>query len=397
MADYEYISSTGVIVPDTSDLKSDVEQEWKDSFGQDLIVTADTPQGVMIAQEVSSRASVVRNNAMLANQINPNINGGVFLDAVCAFTGLERRKATRTLVPGVVLTGIPETPIDAGVRGKSQNGDLFESVGAVVLNAEGTATVDFQSVEFGPVPCPIDTLDTVVDTVLGWEGIANPLVAKPGETAESDASLRERRNLTLARQGISLVEAQISGLYDLPGVRSLQYRENFTDTDQTIDGIFMLKHSVWACVDGGTDQEIAKSLLTNKSDGANWNGIVVIPIIEEYSGQTYPVKFDRPKYRPIIVQITVRMGTNITDPQITVRDAIMAYYNGEIPGERGLVVGENVSPYELGAAVNYFQPGMFVAKVEVAFIGSEYQTDELVIALNEKATITSGSITVIVQ
>ncbi len=114
MADYNYIVSTGVIVPDTASLRSEVEAEYKSVFGADLPVTPETPQGVLITAEVESRDGMVRNNAELANQINPDIAGGVWLDAIWALTRGKRRGATRSRLSGVVFSGIPGTIIPAG-------------------------------------------------------------------------------------------------------------------------------------------------------------------------------------------------------------------------------------------------------------------------------------------
>lgn len=396
MADYKFVTGTGTILPDTADLRTEVEDEWKAAFGQDLQTTPDTPQGVMITAETAARAEVAKNNAALANQINPNLSGGVYLDAICALLGLERAAATRSLLRDVVLTGQPMTPIPAGIRARTASGDLFESVGAVVLDSFGNATVDFQSVEFGPVMATIGSLTHVVDSVLGWETVDNLTAAIPGVLEQSDESLRELRRRTLARQGISTVEAIISDVSAIDNVRSMQFRENIAATTQVIDGISMVAHSVWACVDGGLDADIARALLNNKTNGAAWNGAVVVPVLEPFSGQTYDVKFDRPDPVAILVRVSVRQGSSLADPQIAVRDAVMAYVNGEIPNERGFVVGVDVSPFEIAGAVSYFLPGMFVSKVEVALApGGAWQTTELTIALDEIATTQSGSITVI--
>src|ERR1700753_1714778 len=111
---YQYILPTGTVVPDTSGLLSDVQSEYRAVFGADLIVTPDTPQGVLIAAEALARTEVVNNNAALANQINPNIAGGVFLDAIGFLTGIQRTAATSTVVPNVTLSGVPGTVIAAG-------------------------------------------------------------------------------------------------------------------------------------------------------------------------------------------------------------------------------------------------------------------------------------------
>jgi hypothetical protein len=384
------------VIPDTADLLADVEGEWKNSFGSDLQVTPDTPQGVMIAAEAAARAEVVKNNAALANQINPDIAGGVFLDAICALLGLYRAAATRTLVREVTLTGQPGTNVPAGVRAATAANDLFESVGGVTLDGAGVGVVDFQSVEFGPIQCAAGSLDRVVDSVLGWETVLNANEGVVGVAEQSDASLRDLRRRTLARQGISTVEAVISDLYAIPNVRSLQFRENIAPTTEIIDGITMVAHSIWACVDGGTDLEIATALLTNKTNGANYNGSVTVNVFEPFSGQTYPVKFERPDLVPMLIRVTVRQGSSLADPQLAVRDAVMAYVNGLIPDERGFVVGVDVSPFEIAGAVSYFLPGMYVSKVEVAPVSTGvFQVLEYGIDLDELATTQSSSVSVI--
>src|ERR1700748_1520530 len=95
---YNYISTTGTIVPDTSDILSDVQTTYQDVFGTDIVLTPDTPQGLLITAEALAEAAVAANNAQLANQINPNIAGGVFLDAILALTGMQRTAQTQTQV-----------------------------------------------------------------------------------------------------------------------------------------------------------------------------------------------------------------------------------------------------------------------------------------------------------
>lgn len=87
MAEYNYITSSGVIIPDTAEQRTAVENEFKAVFGQDLDISPETPQGVLITMETENRDAIVRNNAELANQINPDLAGGVFLDAIWALMG----------------------------------------------------------------------------------------------------------------------------------------------------------------------------------------------------------------------------------------------------------------------------------------------------------------------
>lgn len=397
MADYQYVDTTGVIVPDTADIQTDVENEYKAVFGQDLVTTPNTPQGVLITAEVAARSNVLLNNATVANQINPNLAGGVFLDAIWALTGGQRLAATFSVVPGVQLLGLPGTLIPAGSQASLIDGTLFASVSDVTLDGGGNGTVDFQAVDAGPIAVNVGALTQIVTAVLGWDQVTNPNAATVGRAEESDLSSRQRRKNTLSLQNVALPLAITSALYDIPNVKSLQFRENYTKFDATIDGIFLLANSVWVCVDGGTDAEIAAALLANKSLGANWNGAVSVTVTDPASGQSYPVKFDRPTPRPMQARVTVRAGSALVDVPQAVRSAIVAYASGQLEGEPGFVVGANVSAFELGGAVNRYAPGIFVTKCEISNLTPiAWTTDEIAIALNEIATILSGNIEVIV-
>lgn len=402
MADYEYLNESGVIVPDTGDILADVQAEFQTAFGADLVLDPETPQGLLITAETLARASVARNNAALANQINPNIAGGVFLQAICALTGLDVPTATFSVIEDVLLTGQPTTVVPAGSQARTAANDIFMTISDVTLVDNGAglgvALADFQAVVAGPVPAVIDALAFIMPGgVLGWETVLNHLnAAVLGTDAPSDAAIRTLRANTLALQGIGLPEAMISILNDTPGVRSLAFRENVTDATLVIDGISLVEHSVWVCVQGGTDADVALALLTGKSLGANWNGATTVNVVEASSGQTYPVKFQRPTETPVFVRVTIRPVTSLADAQASVKAAVVAYANGELSDEAGFTVGTDVSPFELAAAVNSQIPGVFVSKVEVSLDGTTWQTTELAIALDHVATTTSSAVTVVI-
>lgn len=397
MADtYEYLTDTGVIVPDTDAVLATVEQEYRDALGQNLIVTPNTPQGVLIAAETTARQSVIRNNAALANQINPDIAGGVFLDALWRLTGGQRGVALPSFVGGVALTGVPGTLVPAGSAALTVNGDRFLSVADVTLGAGGSALADFQSEASGPIPAPVGALSSIETAVLGWETVTNPTAATLGQARETDSAARLRRRSTLAAQGVALPEAITSALHNVPGVQSLVFRENVKDTAQVIDGVNLAAHSVYAVVSGGTDADVAASLLASKSMGCNWNGATTVNVTDPASGQVYAVQFDRPTPVPILARVTIKGGA-VSDPVGVVQSALVAYASGALDGERGFVVGGAVSPFELGGAVNRQTPGMYVQKVEVALASTGvYQAAEIAMTIQQIATLQAASITVVV-
>lgn len=396
MADYQYLTNTGVIVPDTADLLTTVQDEFKTAFGDDLDVSAETPQGVLITGEVVARDAVVRNNADVANQINPNISGGVFLDAIWQLTGGQRLKATPSTITGVTLTGVPGTIIPAGAQASiGTDGAVFQLLSAVVLTG-GTGTGIFQSVELGAVAAPIGALNQIVTGVLGWETVTNPTAAVVGQEEESDIAARIRRRQTLALQGVALPEAIVSGLHTVEGVKSLAFRENVTNASIVIEGVTLVEHSVYACVSGGTDTDVAKMLLRKKSLGAAWNGTTTVNVVEPYSGQTYAVKFSRPTLIPIFIKVTVGGSGPYPDVPTLVRDALVAYANGEQEGEEGFSVGNDVSAFELASAVNRVAAPLYVRDLQISTDGITYSSVTITITIAQMATLVAGNIEVTV-
>ena len=396
-ADYTYLTDQGVIVPDTADIRAGIEAQFLELFGPTLNLSPSSPQGLLITALTIQRAAQLRGNADLANQINPNLAGGGFLDAICELTGLQRTDATPSTITGVILTGVPGAIIPAGSLAKTAAGDLFQTVTAVQINIGGGATVDFQSVASGPIPADIGALDTIVTAVIGWETVTNPSAAVLGTETQSDSSLRVLRKQTLAKQGVATPMAVKSALGLLPGFKSLQFRENVADTTQVIDGITMISHSIWVCVQGAEDQDIANALLASKSAGSAWNGTTIVNAVDPASGQEYVVKFDRPTLVDLWVRATVVQIAAITNTTTAVTDAILNWANNGVNGIPGALVGQSISPFEISAAIAEQVTGIYVRMLEIsADEGATWQTTEYPIAINEAASVTSGRINVII-
>lgn len=395
MADFKYITETGVIVPDTASIREDVENAWRAAFGDDLILDPSSPQGVIATLQVEQRDAVARNNAELANQINPDLSTGVFLDSIWGLTGGGRRPATRSTVAGVVLAGVPQTIIPAGSQAVAENsGAVFRTVAPAILGPDGTTTVDMEAVEFGPIQAGVDALNRVGSNVLGWETVTNPNAATPGRNQESNIASRTRRRRTLALNTISIPEAIVSALYNLDTVRSLSFRENISETAQTIDGIPMKPKSIYVCVEGGTDQEIAAVLVREKTTGGGYNGSVLVTYKEPTSKQEYPVQFDRPTEVSLFARFTIAQGP--LDGPTLIPMIVQRWINGEVEGGVGLEVGQPASPFELAGVVNQQEPRFFVRKVELSTDGgASWTTEQIPIGLNQVARLPPSAVTVV--
>jgi uncharacterized phage protein gp47/JayE len=398
---YNYINETGVVVVDTEVINNQVKDEYRQLFGQDLSTDPNTPQGLLITAETIARTAVAENNAAVSNQINPNYAGGIFLDAIYAFTGGERKKATPSTVTAQ-LTGVEGTIVPAGsLASDTVNNNLFKTKTVVTLGP-GVTNVEMESVLNGPIPAEPGTLTQIRSNILGWLTINNSNSAVLGSETASDEEAKNERRATLFLQGASTIGAIISIVNSLPGTKPCFARENTLSIPQVIDGVTMNPHSIYVCVYGGDDLEIAEAIQSKKPGGTSYtNGAssspVSVPVTVPESGQIIDVLFDRPDIIEISVQVAITVSGAISDPVESVKDSILAYADGLIAGQPGLTVGASVSPWELGGAIVSQNPAIFVKDLQIRndTAGGVFQYEEILILGYEKARILRGSINVV--
>lgn len=375
---YNYVVPQGLIIPDTSVIQAQVTAEYISAFGADLITAPNSPAGLLITVETLARSAVANNNAVVANQINPFLAGGVFLDAILALTGIERVSAKYSRV-AATIAGVPGTFIAAGsLAAENVNGAQFALTQDTTLPLSGFTSSVFQAVQPGAIPAAAGDLDQIISDVIGWETITNPDPAVLGAQAQSDAEARDFRRDTLFANGASLAGAIIANVSLVPGFNSMTFRENVADTTQVIDGVTMVSHSIYACISGGTDLDIATAMSEKKSGGCGYNnGASSFPInqlvVQPDTGQIINVKFDRPDRISCIALVDIRRGTAITpDLRTAVQSACYNYAQGipstvGTPGTPGaLVVGANLSAFELAGAITAAIPGIYVGNVQVS-------------------------------
>lgn len=267
MAVYNYINNTGVITVDAATIQQDVENEYKAVFGADLVVTPNTPQGLLISAEVLARIALAENNAQLANQINPNLAGGVFLDSVMALTNPYGRLPPLQSIAYATLQGTAGTVIPAGSivsETGSGNANQFYTLIDVTIPAGGSAlNVQFNSVVYGAIPAAATTLTNIVTAVLGWTNVSNPAAATLGRAQQSDLDARLYRLNTLATQGASTAQAITSEILSTTNAASVTLLENPTGSPLTVNGVTLAANSIYVCVvdtvaaDQGTYSEVA--------------------------------------------------------------------------------------------------------------------------------------------
>src|ERR1700721_1497274 len=132
-----FFNNNGQIVPQTEDILDQVTAEFQTAFGTDMDTSPFTPQGILIAAETAARTAVINNNCLVANQINPNLAGGINLDAIGSLTALQRTMQTYSQAI-IVCNGVSGTVIDTTVTIQDANGNIYQNITPVTLTGSPT-------------------------------------------------------------------------------------------------------------------------------------------------------------------------------------------------------------------------------------------------------------------
>lgn len=381
-ASYTYLLDTGTIGIDTTDLLTDVQTEWTNAFGATLDLDASTPQGTMIAGETTARTSVMKNNSDLANMQNPNLAYGTFLDAICALLGIERGQNISTIVTGITMLGDPDTIIPAGSRVSTVNGDIFDLLVETTIPPSGSTKSDFKSEGFGYIAVPTGELK-IIDGILGWGSAlaASGVTVKPGSLQSTDPQLKNQRNEQLAVQGTGSAMAISARVLNVADVTSVQVVENNTGAAGLVNGVTFTKpNAIWVCVAGEPIVgDVAAALYAAHNSGCPWdfgapgNGVpqdgpTGVQVVDPVTGLPYNVLYTTPILYDTYINITIHQTPAASPGASAIQQVILNYCQGNLEGEDGLVVGADLSAFEVSGAVGRVYPGLYVKSCQVAAV-----------------------------
>lgn len=393
-SNYTFLDNNGIVVADTADIKETVQNEYLTAFGADLSLEDSTPQGRLIDIETNCRTAVVENNVLIANSINFNLSSGIILDAWGANFDIERNSAQSSSVTATI-TGVAGTVISSGSTAQTQAGDLFYAENDITIPQSGSINTTFLSVEKGAIPCPVGSLTKIVDGTLGWETITNSTPSVLGNLQESDSSYKQKFYNDGLFSGMSLIEDYNNAIMQVDNVISARVIDNGESEAKIVDNISILPHSVYVCVDGGDDTEIATAIFKRKSGGSNWTGLtnqsVTVGVVDETYGDTYNVTFNRPNPIQTYVTVVANSGTTTSaDLSGDIQTAISNYINTH-------KIGENISILQLAQAINSAIPGIQLQTITIGTSAGSQSTTNITIHVNEVAKILTSNILVTIN
>lgn len=238
--------------------------------------------------------------------------------------------------------------------------------------------------EAGEIEQPPFTINVIATPVLGWDRVSNPLQALTGTTRETDSELRNRFRETKFQRATNIIESLYSALYSVDGVDTIIIYENDTDD---LDERGVLPHSFWVIVDGGVDTEVAKAIWLNRPTGIRSQGSETVSIIDSF-GYTRDIRFSRPEYAPIYIRMDITTDSTFpSDGVEQIKSNLMAHIGS-------LEINEDVIYSRLYTPINKVV-GHQVESLEISTDGENWQTSNIVIGIDEKASLVEDNISIV--
>lgn len=351
------LTLTGLTVLTADEIKTEIEDAFKTTFGSSIDLDPSGPFGQIIGIMAERESSLWESVEDVKESFNPEGAVGARLDELCALTGTSRLPASSSTV-GVLLLGDNSTLIPANTEvsvdsteavfqtdsavvlstTSAWSGSINYTSGEVVLNGgnqyictsagvsassggptgtsiaitDGTVTWRYVGSEAahakvncsaelaGPTRALAYDLNTIDTPVSGLNSVTNPLDAIIGRNVETDAELRERRELELIR-GDGTYDSLYSALFLLPGVELVSIYENSTPD---VDAYGNPPNSVDALVVGGEDADIAQAIFDKKALGVSTGGNTSVPLSNDY-GPDVTINFSRPDEVDIYIALEI--------------------------------------------------------------------------------------------
>lgn len=340
------LTSSGFVAPTFQEILDDIAAQLLVSYPQ-LDTAPDQPIGQVMGVFAEKLAEAYEIVATLYGAFDPNSAEGRLLANLCAITGtIPRSGSYSSVVAQLNLNG--STTVSAGavayVVGQPQNRWVLA---ADVVNTLGTPAVlpgVFRSEQLGSFNANANTLTQIATATPGWTGINNATASTPGNPAESDSQLRQRRAVELLGQGNGDIDAIRAHVEQVANVLNVIATENNTDViapDGTPAHAFHV--IIW---DGGAGlasrTDVAQAIWNTKPSGIQSFGALTVNATDSL-GNPQPVSFDLATAVPIYISLATTPGSLTSAQVAAVKQAIVNYAEGTVDAS-----GKVLTPAALG-------------------------------------------------
>ena len=237
-------TNSGIVVASFVQVRDALITQYKLTYGNDIDLSTNNADGVFVNNLALIINNILQAFKSLYANLNVNTASGKYLDNLCALSNVRRKPASNSTASlNVTNKGSSEyNQINPIFIDKS--GVEWVYSGTLTLSPNETQSIIVTCREEGPIKADAGWIDKTLE--LSYLTVKQENAANLGKNEESDSSLRARRSLSSAANGITVLEGISGGLLALSGIRDVKIYNNNTSSAKTAaDGTSYLAHSIY--------------------------------------------------------------------------------------------------------------------------------------------------------
>lgn len=382
-----FIDEYGIHVPEYTGIRNYLVGEFKRIFGSDLYLGEDTQDYQMLSLFADCYDDICSLAVESYNNRNPNYARGRSLDLCLPLNGIRRLGATYSTVE-LTIQGMEGTVVRANSAAIDINNNRWLTDVDVTIDASGEVTVNATAEFAGEISASANSINNIGTPTAGWVSVTNANEAIEGRNMETDAEVRERRSVSASKTAVGVLLALKGALLEVEGVKKVSVYEN---SSTTVDSRGIAAHSIAVVVDGGDNQNVARTIYDKKAPGCGMHGTTTEGILDNL-GNTINIIFSRPVEKTVLVNISLKQLEGYSSAAAdNTKNAIVEYIDGLAIGEKlqvGFLYGIVLSADENE------KPSYAPISITAGFDGGTPSSDEVSAAYNELLVCSADNITI---
>lgn len=379
-----YVDDAGLHIPTYVDIRDDLVAQFKAIYGEDIYLDNDSQDYQMISAFAAKTYDCMQLQQIVYNNHSPKTAVGTGLSSVVKLNGIARKAASYSTCV-LTITGTVGTVIASGVAKDSQ-GNLWDLPANTVIT-DPTMEITAQCETIGAIEAIAGSINVINNPQAGWISVTNNVAAVPGQPVEKDVELRKRQSISVALPSRNMLDGTRAAIAAIDGVKRYYVYDN--DTNLT-DEHGIPGHSIAAVVEGGLDADIAEAIYLHKGPGGGTYGSTTYPYANQ-GGITTDIRYSRPTYTSVDVDVGVRPGTGYTSDILgIIRTNLEDYINSLTIGNAVTMTGilNAISAAVSTPAV----PEFLLASIQIGVTGETMGLTDIPIEWNAVAEV--GTVTV---
>lgn len=311
-----YIGVNGLVTQDMPEIKSDIEEQLKTTYGVTANIEQNSPDGQFINILAQEKKDILDLFTQYYNNLDVDRVIGIPQQILYKLNGLTINAYTYsycyvqvTNTKTVNLQGLDANIDNADGTGYTvadTNGNRWILAESTSLTTIGSHTLNFRAANLGAITSLPNTITVMETIVVGISGVNNAAVNYiTGNKGETSAEFRLRRNKSMAIPSQGFDDSIQSQLLNLDNVKQVRvYNNRTSSTVSTIP-----PHTIWVIVQGGLASEIGSVIRNNLPPGIPMKGAQSVQIARPY-GDYETINYDIPTAVPLYIMATIKNLTS---------------------------------------------------------------------------------------